>query len=202
MQSGDVWVCVIIWSSDVMHVSSVTVTWTMTSVRPVVSPWLSVPCAGVFQVLSQLQAASAGHQEAGPVVSAAGAGGASQALLLQPLHEGQTGLAGGLPSAVRPAQTHLAPQQLHWTWRPSVWVVCDALYICISFISVWAVLLCSSVILRSLAAFPLSGQFYSKVPPLTRLSEVNVTQYHTIEEKNDWKLWQNKLDRSGHFVFK
>lgn len=61
----------------------------------------------VFQVLSHLQAAPAGHEEAGPVVSAAGAGGPSQALLLQPLHEGQAGLAGGLPAAVRHEFKHV-----------------------------------------------------------------------------------------------
>lgn len=48
---------------------------------------------GIVQVLSQLQAAPAGHQEAGPVVTAAGAGGPPETLLLQPLHEGQAGLA-------------------------------------------------------------------------------------------------------------
>lgn len=40
------------------------------------------------QVLSELQATPTGHEEAGPVVSAAGAGGPSETLLIQSLHEG------------------------------------------------------------------------------------------------------------------
>lgn len=53
----------------------------MTVVYPI---YLSDPSlnAGILQVLSQLQAAPAGHQEAGPVVSAASARGPPQTLLL------------------------------------------------------------------------------------------------------------------------
>lgn len=54
----------------------------------------------VWQVLSKLQAASTGHEEAGPVVLTSSSGGSPETLLLQPLHEGQTGLSRWLSSQV------------------------------------------------------------------------------------------------------